>query len=227
MPAPRTTDKVSLSHALINSMSMFADNDALFLWPGAASYGMNLAYIFGSFPSKINDTLLSSISLTLFGAMHTIVSVFGGRTTGWLGGNFLPIVSATGTILGIIIASFANNDTWWLYLIAGTLLGTMESGYLIQLLTIFGNDFPDRLTPINSAFRFLSAIMVAAMFFLSVVAPYWVMAFITIVVEVIGLGLLIYRSIKKRNQRQFSQLPVLSSVSSDITLTQPEPSDRH
>jgi len=219
--SPRSQEKVSLRNALIETMKIFPDSDAILLWPGVISYGMNLAYIFGSFPSKINDTLLSSSSLTLFGAVHTIISVFGGRTTSWMNGNFLPVVSAVGTILGILIASVASDNTWWLYPIAGALLGTMESGYLIQLLTIFGTDFPDRLTPVNSAFRFLSASMVAIMFFLSVVTPYWIMVIITIVTEIIGLALLIFRSIKKKNMMQFTKLPP-----SEISLTQPKPSGR-
>jgi hypothetical protein len=123
----------------------------------------SLAFVFGSFPSQANSTLLSSSSLTLFGLVHVIgwqiiefiadivVSSVGSRFAHWLGGNLLIILSAIGVIVGIIITSIASDETKWLYLIAGAALGTMESGFLIQIFIIFGRDYGNRLTPVNTS----------------------------------------------------------------------------
>jgi hypothetical protein len=40
------------------------------------------------------------------------------------------------------LATIANEDTKWLYLVAGFFLGTMEAGFLVSFFNITGKDYP-------------------------------------------------------------------------------------
>jgi len=211
-PAPKIIQTVSILSSVKSTFIVVQDLEMLLLWPLIASYGVNLVFVFGSFPAKIGNTLLSSICLTLFGVVHMLVSIFGSRAAKWAKGNFLLILSSTGMVTGIILTSIATDDTKWLYFIAGAALGAMEPGLLIQLFIIFGTEFPQKLTPVNSAFRFFSSVCMATMFFVSVAVPFSVMAIITIIVEIFGFGLVLLRTYRKKTKPDFIQVPTMEST---------------
>lgn len=100
----------------------------------------------------MGDTKISSLALTIFGGVHVIVSLSGGKLARYMKGNLLMILSASGMFIGVIIASAATAKTWYLYLVAGGFLGTMEAGLLTQIFIMFGQDFDaDKLLAVNSS----------------------------------------------------------------------------
>jgi MFS family permease len=173
---------------------IFSEKEMLYFWFIIAAYGFNLSFIFGTFPSKIGNTKWSALSLTIFGVVHIIMSITGGRISHLFYGNILITISTIGVILGVIFTSFANHSVYWLYVIAGGCFGVMEGGILIQLFIIFGNEFSNKLNEVNSAFRFISGGAVAILFFLSTSLNYSIIAFIVLFFQINGLLSLYFRT---------------------------------
>jgi hypothetical protein len=79
--------------------------------------------------------------LALFGLVHIIVSLGGGRCSTLLGGNFLVYISTFGVITGAILGTVAGSQIHGLSVLAACFLGTMEAGFLIQFFNTSGRDF--------------------------------------------------------------------------------------
>jgi len=196
-PAPRNPNRKPFLTNIGATFKILIDTDAIFLYPSILAYGFNLTFVFGIFPAKVNDTIWSSMCLTIFGLVHMLVSVRGGLFAPFLKGNFLMTLVTVGQTIGIILTTIATPEKRYLYAFAGAFLGTIEGGFLIQTFISFGESFSDRLTSINSALRFLSGAAMAVMFFVSTSVSYEIRAYFILGVQWFALLMLYIRAFRK------------------------------
>eukprot|EP01114_Cavostelium_apophysatum_P019861 TRINITY_DN6506_c0_g1_i1.p1 TRINITY_DN6506_c0_g1~~TRINITY_DN6506_c0_g1_i1.p1 ORF type:complete len:289 (-),score=44.77 TRINITY_DN6506_c0_g1_i1:6-872(-) len=197
-PAPPFEHKQPILEFGKSFLSFLINKNAMLLFPSFMAYGFNLSYCFGAFPSRAAEitqsTKISPLSLTFFGLVHMIVSLFGSKVAHLLGGNFLITLTTLGMVGGICASTFATKDTSYLFLITGALMGTLESGFLVQMFPILGRDFADRLGAANSVMRLISGVTLSSLFFIAIHLSYENVGILVGVVNVVALIALYVRS---------------------------------
>ncbi|PRP79772.1 endosomal membrane protein [Planoprotostelium fungivorum] len=181
-----------------NCFSMLKDSSFLILMPSVIAYAFNLSFMFGAFPTKINNPISSSLYLTLFGLSYLAFSLTTGKIAPLLRGNALVLISASGMLLGITLATVApyTANPAACNIAAAISFGPVEPCYFVSFYSILGNDYSSKLGHANAAFRFVHGLCMGVMFFLSSVMQYNHLVALCSTMQVIGLSLFLYRNLR-------------------------------
>lgn len=148
-------------------LGMFRDRSVLFLTPVMIYSGLSQGFIFGQFPTLIEDRTWKFLTMAAFGAVDAGASIVAGRLSDRLGRYALLTAGFVCHLLvfaTLFVTDVPQHERGWFFALAAV-LGVGDACYNTQLYAVLGAFFTERSQGAFACFKFLASASTAAGFF--------------------------------------------------------------